>query len=370
VEERAFWLAWSRIPGVGPVSLRRLQQHFGSLQAAWNAQERDLVGISGFGPQTIAKVLTERSRLNPQQLLSDHEHQNGAFWTPADPNYPRLLLEIPDPPAVLYYRGMVDPNECQGFQPMVALVGTREPSDYGKRWTRRLSATLAKQGFTVVSGMAEGIDTEAHQGCLEAGGRTVAVLGTGVDVVYPVRNRTLYDRILTQGLVMSEYPAGTQPDRPHFPRRNRIVAGLCRAILVLEAPTKSGALITAHLANDYNRDVYVLPGSLDNPRSLGCLGLMSNGAQVILGEGHLLELLGSLPVLDAVQPPPLAESDQLPNLDSDLQTVLQVIPPEPVLYDVIVLHSGLSSGVVASALLQLELLGLVAQLPGMRYQRS
>jgi DNA processing protein len=189
-------------------------------------------------------------------------------------------------------------------------------------------------------------------------------------VIYPTRNQGLYQQILKQGLVLSEYPAATQPERAHFPRRNRIIAGLSRAVLILEAPTKSGALITAHLANDYNRDVYVLPGSLDNPRSLGCLGLLSKGAQVILGEGHLLELLGSIPQLDPIQPSLLPEPSSIPNLDPELQQVLQSVTNEPTAVDQIVQRTTLAPGSVSSALLQLELLGLVSQLPGMRYQRN
>jgi DNA processing protein len=262
VNDRAYWFAWSQISGIGPVAINRLQQQFGSLQTAWEAPLAEIGGVAGIGPQTVATIQTCRSQLDPFRQLAQHEQQNPYFWTPADDDYPRLLLEIPDQPALLYYQGILDRQENQGWQPMVAIVGTREPSDYGKRWTRRLSTTLAQNGFTVVSGMAEGIDTEAHTACLEAGGRTVAILGTGVDRVYPPRNRELYQRILEHGWVASEYPAGTGPDRVHFPRRNRIIAGLSRAVLVLEAPTKSGALITAHIANDYGRDVYVLPGSL------------------------------------------------------------------------------------------------------------
>lgn len=365
VEERAFWLAWSQITSIGPVLLSRLQQHFGTLAVAWEANPAQLREVEGFGLQTIETVTAQRSRLNPQQLLQQHQQQNPNFWTPADAEYPRLLLETPSPPPVLYYRGEVQLPENFGERFLVGIVGTRDPSDYGKRWTRKISKALAQNGFTVVSGLADGIDTEAHRGCLEAGGRTIAVLGTGVDVVYPPRNRSLYEQILKQGLVLSEYLAGTQPDRAHFPRRNRIIAGISRAVLVMEAPTKSGALITARFANDFCRDVYVLPGSLDNARSLGCLGLLSTGAQVILSEGHLLEMLGAMPQLDSVQSPQLS----LPDLEPELKQVLDAIALDSMPFDLIVQQTGYSAGAVSSALLQLELMGLVSQLPGMRYQR-
>jgi DNA processing protein len=372
VEERAYWLAWSQVDRVGPVLLRRLQQHFGSLADAWKANAAQLRQVEGFGYQIVSAVTAARSQINPEQFLEQHSVKNPYFWTLADADYPRLLLEIPSPPPVLYYRGLVQPQENQGIMPMVGIVGTREPSEYGKRWTRKITVALARHGFTVVSGMAAGIDTEAHRGCLEAGGRTLAVLGTGVDLIYPPRNKPLYEQIQQQGLLLSEYPAGTQPNRAHFPQRNRIIAGLSRAVLVMEAPSKSGALITAHYANDFCRDVYALPGSLDNHQSLGCLGLLSRGAHVILNEGHLLEMLGAIPKLDqAVQLPLFAQAQPtpVPQLEPELAKVLQALAPEPTAFDLIVQQAGLAVGSVSSALLQLELLGLVSQLPGMRYQR-
>jgi DNA processing protein len=372
VQERAFWLAWSQVTGVGAILLRRLSDHFGSLEIAWDAKPSELLAVDGFGLQTADTVAIDRLRIDPEKLLQQHERENPCFWTPADPDYPRLLLEIPDPPPVLYYNGTVDRLENQGHVPAIAIVGTRDPSDYGRRWTRKLSAALAQAGFLVVSGLADGIDTEAHTSCLNAGRRTIAVMATGVDVIYPAFNRNLSQRIINQGLLLSEYPAGTQPDRVNFPRRNRIIAGLSRATLVLEAPQKSGALITARLANDYGRDVYVLPGSLDNKRCLGCLDLLYQGAHAILGEAHLLELLDTLPRLqsDATQLS-LLETAPPPDLAPDLQQVLQVVGNEAIAIDWLVQQTELPTGAVLSALAQLELLGLVSQLSGgTRYQRS
>lgn len=397
-QERCYWLAWSRIVGVGPITLARLEARFQTLSRAWAAPAAELANVQGIGPQTLRGITQFRQQVQPQTFLQDHAQANPLFWTPADASYPRLLREIPDRPAVVYGRGNVQPDEISGQTPVIAMVGTREPSEYGKRWARKLSVVLAQQGFVVISGLAEGIDTEAHHACLEAGGRTIAVLGTGVDVIYPVRNQALYERVLTQGWVMSEYPSGTQPDRVHFPRRNRLIAAMSRAVLVIEAPTKSGALITAHLANDYGRDVYVLPGSLDNPRSQGCLGLLSKGAQAILGEGHLLDLLGAIPSLT---PPRSAASGQflgqlplaatlgatsgatsgaeiLPlgqtaldttKLAAPLLQILDSLADEAIYIDQIVQKVGLSAGEVSSALLELEIHGFVTQLPGMRYQR-
>ncbi|WP_088892755.1 DNA-processing protein DprA [Leptolyngbya ohadii] len=296
-DDRAYWVAWTQISGVGAILLRRLHIHFGSLAAAWSANPEELQMIEGVGWQTAESIAAVRSSLDPESLLRQHEQENPRFWTPADPDYPQLLLETPDPPPVLYYWGRVEPLENQGQTPCIAIVGTRNPSDYGRRWTRRIATALCEAGYTVVSGLADGIDTIAHHACLNAEGRTIAVLGTGVDVVYPWRNKELARQVRQHGLLLSEYPAGTQPDRVHFPRRNRIIAGLSRVTLVLEAPQKSGALITARLANEYGRDVYVLPNSLDNPNARGCLDLLNQGAALILGEAELLDSLASLPLL-------------------------------------------------------------------------
>jgi DNA processing protein len=383
--ERAFWLAWSQIPGIGPILLKRLYLHFGKLSTAWRADAEALAEVEGIGRQSAAALISARTQLNVDDLLETYERQNRHFLTPDDDLYPRLLFEIPDPPPVLHYRGQVDLIRSLETIPAIALVGTRHPSDYGRRWTRKLSSALAQRGFVVMSGLADGIDAEAHRSCLETKGQTIAVLGTGVDVVYPAKNRQLYTQVLETGLAFSEYPAGTQPDRSHFPRRNRIVAGLSRAVLVIEAPIKSGALITAHLANDYGRDVYALPGSLDNDKAKGCLGLISKGAQMILGEAELLEMLGTLPILDQSHPHHQyldhdgkpSEAMQLPllNLSTDLSHVLQSIhaigqghSQTTATFDAIVQHTGMETASVSSALLQLELLGLIEQLPGMSYQ--
>jgi DNA processing protein len=389
MEERIYWLAWSQINGVGAVLLQRIEQHFGSLAEAWNAPARTFAEIEGFGNKLIETVANERSRFHPEEFFRNHIQKNPHFWTPADPEYPHLLRETPSPPPVLYYRGQVQLEENQGITPAIAIVGTREPTEYGKRWTRKLSEALAKHGFTVVSGMAAGIDTQAHHGCLAARGRTIAVLGTGVDIAYPSSNQQLYQQIVSQGLILSEYPSGTQPQRGNFPARNRIIAGLCRAVLIMEAPTKSGALITARFANDFGRDVYVLPGSLDNQQAIGCLGLLNRGAHVILNEGHLLEMLGMMPHLDVFLPANIETHFNLNNslspsqgveikkkevreldLEPELAQILQVISTEPTSFDSIVQKTNLDTGSILALLSQLELMGLVSQLPGMRYQLS
>jgi DNA processing protein len=368
IEERVYWLAWSQITGVGPVLLQRLQEKFGNLAAAWKASAAELRTVEGFGYQTLTKVLEQRSQLHPQQLFVDHQKTNPHFWTPADPDYPQLLREIPSPPPILYYRGEVDLTENHGQKTLIGIVGTRQPTDYGIRWTHQITKTLVKNGFTIVSGMAAGIDRETHLATIKAGGRTIGVLGTGVDIIYPAKNRDLYQQILTSGLVISEYAAKTPPNRTHFPRRNRIIAGLSRAVLVMEAPSKSGALITANYANEFGRDVYALPGRLDDQPSQGCLTLISQGAGLIHRElNELLKMLGAIPQIDAEIP--IIPSTPTPKLSPELQQVMDTLLVDTLTFDFIVQKTGIAAGLVSSSLLQLELLGLISQLPGMRYRK-
>jgi len=376
-EERAYWLAWNFVPGVGPILIQRVQQHFGNLAEAWKASPSNLREIEGFGVKLIERVEEARSRIIPEQLFIEHTQKNPNFWTLGDSEYPQLLREIPNPPPILYYKGQVKQEENQGITPMVAIVGTRDHTEHGKRWTRKISRGLAKHGFTIVSGMAAGIDGEAHTSCLDAGGRTIAVVGTGVDVIYPRNHTQLYERIQENGLVLSEYPAGTQPHRNNFPPRNRIIAALSRSILVMEAPERSGALITAKYGNEFKRDVYSLPNSPDNIKSRGCLRLIHDGAEIIITEDELLTRLGAkikveqkTNIVAEKKVQETAEKvTEIPGLEPELMEVMEAIATEPTSFDVIVQKTGKEVGFISSSLLQLELLGLVSQLPGMRYQR-
>lgn len=363
-QEQAYWLAWSQISGIGAVSLKKIYQHFGSLQEAWTAPAIAFAEIDGLSNKFFTAMESGRLKFQPKELIAQHREQNPQFWTPADTIYPRLLVEIPSPPPLLYYLGQVEPAENQGIKPLIGIVGTRNPTEYGKRWTKKITQALVNHGFGIVSGMAAGIDTIAHQSCLEANGRTIAVLGTGVDVVYPHSNRSLYQQLQAQGLIVSEYSAQTQPDRNHFPARNRIIAGLCRAVLIMEAPERSGALITARFANDFCRDVYVLPGSLDNSQSLGCLAILNSGAHVILGIEQLLEMLGTMPCLDHIPSTPKA----LPKLEPELERIYRLINYQSISLDSLVEQTRLSTSEVLAALSQLEIMDLISQLPGMRYQ--
>ncbi|MGK7929965.1 MAG: DNA-processing protein DprA [Microcystaceae cyanobacterium] len=372
-EEHPYWLAWSQTPKVGPVLLKRIWQQFGDLKTAWTASKLELAQVEGLGPKLIDQIIERRSQLNIDQLFNSYLQKNPTFWTPSDANYPNLLLEIPSPPPFLHYRGRINLAENQGITPMVGIVGTRSPTEHGRRWTWNISQALAKQGFTVVSGMALGIDRIAHEACLKVGGRTIAVLGTGVDVIYPPSHHELYQHIQEKGLIISEYKAGTKPDRGNFPARNRIIAGLCRAVLVMEAPQRSGALITARYANEFNRDIYTLPNSPDVLEAEGCLRLIHQGADMILKVSDLLEMLGAIPQLD--QPEQLSlfnpKKPEIPdNIDLKAKQLLQMIASDSLPFDMIVAQSQLPAAEVSVLLLQLELDGYITQLPGMRYQRK
>ena len=376
--ERAYWLAWREINGVGPTLQKRIASHFELLENAWKATPVALAEVSGLGAKSITQICDQRLSLDPGRLLAEHQQQNPQFWTPADPDYPRLLWEIPSPPPVLYYRGQGDLIQEIDRSPGVGIVGTRYPTEHGSRWTRKISQALAKASFTVISGLAAGIDAIAHQSCLQAGGSTLAILGTGLDVIYPPQNEKLFQHMEIEGLILSEYPNHTKPDRGNFPARNRIIAGLSRAVLVMEAPLKSGALITAHYANEFNRDVLTLPNSPDIREAHGCLSLISRGATMITSGHQVLETLGAIPQLDITIPtesavpdstPPANPTSPPPDLAPDLQKLLTLMPLEAISMDVLVAQSGWDTGAVSAKLVQLELMGLVRQEPGMRYRR-
>jgi DNA processing protein len=384
--ETKYWLAWSRVKGIGPVSLRKIYEYFGNLENAWLASSEEYLRVDGIGKKIVISIIEEKQKINPDQLLIKHRENNPYFCTPNDKIYPQLLLEIPSSPAVLYYSGELE--LAHQMNHLIGIVGTRNPTEHGKRWTYNISKALAQNGFIVVSGLAEGIDTIAHRGCLDGGGKTIAVLGNGLDRVYPSKNKELMAEIAEKGLILTEYEYGSIPEKGNFPARNRIVAGLCRAVLVMEAPEKSGALITARYANEFNRDVYTLPNTPDNFQARGCLRLIHKGAEIIITEEELLSSLGAIPNLtdtDSAQQLSLF-SDTTTELAtntniqpsvakvSDLQPpfsqVYQAIASVPTSLDMIITNSGLSSSEVSGILLQLELDGMVTQLPGMMYQKS
>jgi DNA processing protein len=380
-QERPYWLAWAQVKGIGPHRLKRLAEFFGSLERAWQEDELALQQVEGIGFNLAQSIQSARQQLLPEQILEQTLKPGIPFVTPADPGYPLLLWELPDPPPILYILG-----DCPTWeQPTIGIVGTRAPTAYGRHWTKQISAALAEAGCVVVSGLAAGIDGVAHQACLDASGRTLAVVGTGVDVVYPAQHRQLHQRIQTQGAILSEYPPGTPPAKEHFPQRNRIIAGLCRATLVIEAPERSGALITAYLANDYGREVYALPGNIDTAAARGCLNLIRSGASMILGIDSLLQELRLTPVQGSLSASATAggspstapksgsqgaKAETAAPTDANQQILWQMLGTDPLSIDALAQATQMDITTLSSTLLMMELEGWLVQLPGMRYRRA
>jgi len=360
--ERAYWLAWSQISHIGPVLLKRIADHFGTLEGAWQADGHSLAQVDGLGRSLIEAIIANRNKIKPLDLLPEHLEKNPNFWTPADPHYPKLLLEIASPPPVLYYSGQVVEEENAGIVPCITLVGTRKSTIHGRKWAKKISENLVEYGFTVVSSMANGIDSEAQNHVLEIGGRTIGILATGIDLN---NSHQLYQKVNKSGLLLSEYPQGTRAQKGNYVARNRLLAGLSRAVIVIEAPEISGTLSTARYGNEFGRDVYVLPNSPDIQQALGCLKLIREGAEVITSIEELLSGLGGLPALKEKT----TSSSELPNISGELLQIWQTISGEILSFDQIVIGSQMPSSQVSGLLLELELLGLVTQLPGMRYQR-
>jgi DNA processing protein len=274
-----------------------------------------------------------------------------------DPTYPALLGEIADPPERLYLIG----NDLdQG--PAVAVVGARRASRYGTQVAHRLGAELAEAGLTIVSGLARGIDAAAHRGALSAGGATVAVLGRGLDICYPAGNQALFHQIAVQGSLISEYEAGTRPLAHHFPVRNRIIAGMCLGVVVVEATPRGGAMITARLAMEYGREVFAVPGAVHAQGSVGPHLLIRDGARLAASADHILEDLG----LSGVQP----RTEELPLLEPDEQRLMACLEAEPLLLDVVARTARVPVSTATAILVKLEMKALVTRHPGGRYSRS
>lgn len=358
-------LSLGAIPGIGANRLRALVNHFGTPEAALAASVPELEEVPGIDEILSAAIsgLASGSGSAAEQLrcLSDHDARV-VTWRDAD--YPAYLKQIYDPPAVLFVKGRL-PDETET---PFAVVGSRVPSLYGRMTCERLSAGLSRHGLTIVSGMARGIDGIAHRSALSSGGRTIGVLGCGLDVVYPAEHRRLYGDVAGSGALVSEFPMGTPPDAHNFPRRNRLISGMSLAVLVVEAREKSGALLTAKLALEQGRDVFAVPGNIDSPRSRGPNLLIQQGAKLVLDPEDIVEeLVGPLGGVrpSAVSPP--AED----HLSREERLVLDgVLPSAPRHVDAIAAECGFPTSKVVAALLGLELAGLVRQLPGNQFVRG
>jgi DNA processing protein len=279
-------LALNRVRGIGPARFRSLLDVFGSAQAAWDADPADWLA-AGLDGRTVAGFAEQRRHIVPHTLVEQLIKLRVHAVRVVDPTYPRLLAEITSPPPVLYVRGRLLPQDNLA----VAIVGTRRATTYGRQVTDQISRELAEQGIAIVSGLARGIDTCAHSAALSGGGRTIAVLGCGPDLIYPPENTDLAARIVESGAIVTEFPPGTRPEPGNFPARNRVISGMSLGVVVTEAPEDSGALITARCAGEQGRDVFAIPGSIYNRSSVGALALIQDGAKLVMRVEDILSEL-------------------------------------------------------------------------------
>lgn len=359
MENKAYWVALNKVAGIGAVRMAALLSYLGSAEAAWRASIHELKA-AGLDRRTLENLLQARRELNVEAEWERILKAGVQVLTLEDEDYPVNLREIDAPPPLLYVRGTLQPNDSWA----IGIVGTRRASPYGREVAHTLSRDLSANGITVVSGLALGVDTVAHHSALTSNGRTIAVLGSSVDQIYPPENRGLAQRIAESGAVVSEYPLGTRPDSNNFPPRNRIISGLSRGVVIVEAGERSGALITAKFAADQGRDVFAVPGSILHPGSAGCNTLIQQGAIPLLGVNDILNHLN----LDQVYSQQAARS-VIP-ADPQEANLLRYLHKEPLHLDDLVRQSTLSAPQVAGLLTVMELKGLVRQVGSLSYVRS
>ena len=363
-DQRQAWLTLYMIPGLGNVVLRRLFEKFLDVNAIFEASFFDLMGVEGLRKGIARKILDRGFLERAEKEILKAERAGAKILTYQDPAYPLLLREIHNPPMVLFVKGREIPLE----QTFVGLVGSRNPTHYGLKTAERISMALAKRGAGVVSGLARGIDASAHIGCLRAEGFTIGVLGTGIDVVYPKSNGKLFDQMVEEGVVLSEFPMGTAPEPRNFPIRNRVISGLARGVAVVEATRKSGSLITAALALEQNREIFAVPGSIDSFKSTGTHWLIKQGAKLIESADDILDELWFLKQNAGTKKecePTLPKG----KMDSVERTVYDIIGNYPIHIDQIARTGAMDAGQVAMILLKMELNGTIRQLPGKMYVR-
>ncbi len=359
------------IAGVGPATRRALLNSLGSIENVWNASYDQLCRVPNVGPKLARAIANGRHSNDAAEMIEQCQRHKIEIVPEFSKSFPRLLREIYDPPALLFVRGQLLPCDAAA----VAIVGSRHATTYGKRWAARLAADLAQAGMTIVSGLARGADIAAHRGALEAGGRTWAVLASGVLNIYPPEHTNDAAAIAKQGAVLSEAPIGAQARRGLFPQRNRIISGATLGVIVVEAREGSGALITAHQALEQGREVFAVPGQIDNPMARGCHQLIRDGARLVESAEDVLEELQPLLDMATLDTLPTADSSghAEPPIPSDLspdeQAVLRAVGTEPTLIDVIVAATGLPTHKVLSTMSLLELRRLVKRVSGQQVVR-
>lgn len=372
MSEERYLAALAALPGVGPRRLRRLLAAFGDARAAWESGPEAIARSAGIPAGAQEAMRAARRRLDPDSLWEGVERAGFTILVYGRPGYPRPLTNLPEAPFVLYCRG----RWTEADERAVALVGSRRADCFGLAAAERLARELAAAGVTVVSGLARGVDATAHRAALAGGGRTVAVLGSGLDVVYPPEHSRLAERVAAQGAVLSEFPPGTPPQPWHFPWRNRIIAGLAAAVVVVQAGERSGALSTADWALDQGREVFACPADLTKPAGAGNIRLLADGAGLCLSAAEVMERLGwPVPPAEASRRGPLRGSageaspgggdakgrGELSDIQEQVYALLSAAPQRP---DELAARSGLPVGAVSAALFLLEMRGRARQLPG------
>jgi DNA processing protein len=372
-----YWVALKWVEGVGNVGFKALLEAFGTPQKVFEAPLSMIKAVPGIGDKTAPQIKSFKDWKKVEKELEFADRTCVSIVTSQDPLYPSQLLSTYDYPAFLYVKGHLKEDDVN-----VAVVGSRTASTYGKFTTERLCRELVLRGITVISGLARGIDSAAHRGALSGKGRTIAVLGCGLDVVYPPENEKLFTEISLQGALISEFPFGTPPNAPNFPARNRIISGISLGVVVVEASEKSGSLITARIALEQGREVFAVPGSIDSSGSRGTNKLIKQGAKLIENVEDILEEI--LPQVTSA--PKVVKPDQRQKQPEDQQkiltsspdlvlketekTVWQVLSQKPVHIDQIITSTGLTAHEVLVILLNLELQGLIEQKPGKTYMRK
>ena len=355
-----FWLGFSFVPEIGPKRLKQLAEGFGDLESAWTASEGAL-RRAGLGKQPLANLLQVRAQIDLDAEMEKVQQAGAWLLTPDDEAYPPHLREIADAPPVLYVRGTLSPADSRAL----AIVGTRKPTNYGRNATYKLAQHLAEQDITIISGMAQGIDAMAHLGALDGGGRTIAVLGSGIDVIYPAEHKKLAARIVDHGALISEFHIGTPPEGRNFPRRNRIMSGLSLGVLVTEAPEKSGALITAGVAAEQGREVFAIPANIFNPKGRGANALIQDGAKLVM---RISDILNELNIAHTNVQTRTTTQEIIPENETE-RLLLHHLSADPIHIDELIRLTALSAETVMSALTILELKGLAQNDGHMQYSR-
>lgn len=374
--ELKYWLAWNKVKLIGPIRFLKLVELYSSLEKAWygHLNESMVKKTLRIGDNTIRRIEEEKAAIDPDEELELLKETGAKVITILNAEYPESLRNIYDPPPVLYYRG--DFIKATQTTKRIAIVGSRKATYYGRKVSKEIAGKLALSGYTVISGLARGIDTYAHAGCLEADGKTIAVMGCGVNHIYPRENQKIANKIIQNGAIISEFPILAGPEKSHFPRRNRIISGLSAGVLIVEADVKSGALITADFALDQGREVFAVPGSVYSYLSRGCHNLLRQGARLVESCEDILTELG-----DQDQIKNISRNNQLiqtqisfelkkdKELSVDENNVLNCLSIEPLCIDEILELSKLTVSQLSQALLSLEIKNMIKEIEGKRYVR-